>query len=50
MITDIGIIIKEGNTYLRHASSAKKYRKVIDEDFRGYTSDKSGLIILRPKS
>ncbi len=34
---------------IRHASSAKKYRKVVDEDFRNYISDKPGIVILRPK-
>lgn len=49
-VSHVGIIIKRGSTtYLRHASSARMHRKVIDEDFRKYISNKPGLIILRPK-
>lgn len=47
-VSHIGIIIKDSNrVYLRHASSVKK--KVVDEDFGTYMSDKPGLVILRPK-
>lgn len=49
-VSHAGIIIKKGSTtYLRHASSARKHRKVIDEDFKKYISNKPGIIILRPK-
>ena len=58
-VSHVGIIIKnKDSTYpvrknisngvnLRHASS--RYKKVIDEDFRNYISNKPGLIVLRPK-
>lgn len=50
-VSHVGIIIRDGDiTYLRHASSAKKYRKVVDEDFRNYISDKPGIVILKPKN
>jgi len=49
-VTHVGILIKyREKTYLRHASSKKKYRKVIDEDFKSYMSGKPGIIVLRPK-
>lgn len=48
-VSHVGIIIKDGNrVYLRHASSDRRYRKVIDQDFQEYISGKPGLIILRP--
>ena len=47
-VSHVGIIIKDRDLiYLRHASS--RYKKVIDEDFRNYISNKPGLILLRPK-
>ncbi len=48
-VSHVGIIIKDGNkVYLRHASSDSRYRKVIDQDFQAYISEKPGLIVLRP--
>jgi hypothetical protein len=63
-ISHVGIIIKDresiypvrkkvpakpsNRVYLRHASSEKKHRKVINQDFKGYISNKPGLIVLRP--
>ncbi|PKL51423.1 MAG: DUF1460 domain-containing protein [Nitrospira bacterium HGW-Nitrospira-1] len=48
-VSHVGIIIKAGNTIsLRHASSDRRYRKVIDQGFQEYISEKPGLIILRP--
>ena len=48
-VSHVGIIIKEGDkVYFRHASSSKGNRKVVDEDFMSYISDKPGIIILRP--
>lgn len=63
-VSHVGIIIKDresiypvrkkfpakpsNRVYLRHASSEKKHRKVIDQDFKDYISDKPGLIVLRP--
>ncbi len=49
-VSHVGILIKEGDkVYFRHASSAEKNRKVVDEDFRSYISNKPGILILRPK-
>ncbi len=49
-VSHVGIIIKErGSTFLRHASSEKEQRKVIDQDFKEYISIKSGTVVLRPK-
>jgi hypothetical protein len=46
----VGILIKDGDKiYLRHASSLKKHRKVIDQDFKKYIVGKPGIIVLRPK-
>lgn len=50
-VSHVGIIIKHRDSiYLRHASSEKKNRNVVDQDFRNYISDKPGLIVLRPKN
>ncbi len=50
-VSHVGIIIKKGGSiYLRHASSSDRYRRVVDEDLRGYISGKPGLVILRPKN
>ncbi|NOZ26101.1 MAG: DUF1460 domain-containing protein [Nitrospirae bacterium] len=49
-VTHTGIIIKkQGRPYLRHASSAKENRKVVEEDFIMYVSKRPGIIVLRPK-
>jgi hypothetical protein len=48
-VSHVGIIIKDkNNIYLRHASSQREYRKVVDQDFMAYVSDKPGIIVLRP--
>lgn len=48
-VSHVGIIIKDGTgVSLRHASSDRRFRKVIDQDFQAYISGKPGLIILRP--
>lgn len=48
-VSHVGIFIKKKDkVYLRHASSQKAYRKVIDQDFRSYISNKPGIIVLRP--
>ena len=46
-VSHVGIVVKDG-PYInfRHASSAA--RKVVDQDFSEYISDKAGIIILRP--
>jgi hypothetical protein len=45
----VGIFIrKKDRVYLRHASSQRAYRKVIDQDFKSYISNKPGIIVLRP--
>lgn len=49
-VTHVGIFIRKDNRlYLRHASSLKEFRQVIDQDFRHYISTKPGIIVLRPK-
>lgn len=49
-VSHVGIIIKDGNTVtLRHASSDRRFRKVIDQDLQEYMSGKPGLIVLRPR-
>lgn len=50
-VSHVGIVVKDNEkVFLRHASSVSKNRKVIDEDFMEYISDKPGIIILRPKT
>jgi len=49
-VSHAGIIVKHEDTlHLRHASSQRKFRKVIDQDFRGYIAGKPGIIVFRPK-
>ncbi len=49
-VSHAGIVIKAGGSvYLRHASSAKGRRKVLDENLRRYVSTRPGLVVLRPK-
>lgn len=50
-VSHAGIIIKDKEgIYLRHASSQKKHRKVIDQDLKDYIAKKPGIIVLRPKA
>jgi hypothetical protein len=49
-VSHVGIIIKDVNTfYLRHASSRKEIRKVVDQDFQSYIASKPGIIVFRPR-
>ena len=49
-VSHTGIIIKQdGSVFMRHASSANKNLKVLDEELMGYMKSKPGIIILRPK-
>jgi hypothetical protein len=49
-VSHVGIIIKkEGQTLLRHASSVKKFGKVVDQDFAGYIRSKPGFIVFRAR-
>lgn len=49
-VSHVGIVIKDKDRiFLRHASSQKKYKRVIDQDFKKYIVDKPGIIVLRPK-
>jgi len=48
-VSHVGIIIEDGDKiYLRHASSLKKHRKVVDQDFKNYIVGKPGIIVFRP--
>lgn len=50
-VSHVGIIVKDGNNiWLRHASSQKEHRKVVDQDFKKYISGKPGIIVLRTKA
>ncbi len=50
-VTHTGIFIqKDDAPYLRHASSLKESRQVIDQDFRRYIAAKPGIIVFRPKA
>lgn len=49
-VSHTGIFVRaEGQAYLRHASSAKEYRKVIDQNFKDYAAGRPGIMVLRPK-
>jgi hypothetical protein len=49
-VSHVGIIIKDGDDiFLRHASSLKEYRKVVDQDFKNYIIGKPGIIVFRPE-
>ncbi|MEW6068894.1 MAG: N-acetylmuramoyl-L-alanine amidase-like domain-containing protein [Nitrospirota bacterium] len=49
-VSHVGIIIKDKDRiFLRHASSQKNCRKVVDNDFKHYIINKPGIIVLRPK-
>ncbi|MEA3465159.1 MAG: DUF1460 domain-containing protein [Thermodesulfobacteriota bacterium] len=48
-VSHVGIIVKkDGLVYLRHASSKKQFRRVIDSELLSYLSGKPGLVVLRP--
>lgn len=47
-VSHVGIFIKKGKkALLRHASSEKNIRMVIDEDFKSYIAKKLGITIIR---
>jgi len=47
-VTHVGIFInKDGKAYFRHASSKKKFLKVVDEPFETYIKNTPGFIVLR---
>jgi hypothetical protein len=49
-VSHVGIFIDEENkTYLRHASSLKEYRKVVDQDFKEYIAEKPGILVFRSR-
>jgi len=47
-VSHVGIIVKKGKTFLRHASSREQCEKVIDQPLDEYIEGKAGIIILRP--
>ena len=48
-VSHTGILIKKnGRMYLRHASSRKSNRRVVDEDFLKDMENKPGVVIYRP--
>jgi len=49
-VSHVGIIIRDQDTLsLRHASSDRRSRKVVDQELNEYISGSPGLIILRPR-
>jgi hypothetical protein len=49
-VSHVGIIIKDNEKILlRHASSRKEHRRVIDQELKEYVSDKPGIVLLRPR-
>ncbi len=50
-VSHTGILVRKGDkVYLRHASSRKDNRRVVDEELLAYMLDKPGLVVLRPKN
>jgi hypothetical protein len=50
-VSHVGIVIQQGGrSWLRHASSLEKYRKVVDDALPAYLEGKPGVIVLRPLS
>lgn len=50
-VSHAGIVIKDGEgLHFRHASSAERHMKVVDEDLRAYLAAKPGLVLLRSKT
>lgn len=50
-VTHVGLFInKNGKAYFRHASSNKKYLKVVDTPFESYIKNTPGFIVLREKN
>ncbi|OHE56022.1 MAG: hypothetical protein A2Z47_00620 [Thermodesulfovibrio sp. RBG_19FT_COMBO_42_12] len=48
-VSHVGIVVKDRERiFLRHASSQKTQRKVVDQDFKKYIANKPGIIVLRP--
>lgn len=47
-VTHVGIVIRNSGDFLRHASSAKGVRKVVDQPLGEYLSGKPGIIVIRP--
>jgi hypothetical protein len=45
-VSHVGIFVRNNNVFLRHAS--RRHRKVVDEEFHQYISDKPGIIVMRP--
>ena len=49
-VSHVGIIIRDRETFsIRHASSDRRFRKVVDQELQKYISGTPGLIILRPR-
>lgn len=50
-VSHTGILVRKGDkVYLRHASSRKGNRRVVDEELLTYMFDKPGLVVLRPNN
>lgn len=48
-VSHVGIVIRETRSvYLRHASSATASRKVVDQLFGDYISERPGIVVVRP--
>lgn len=49
-VSHVGIFIQKANmAVLRHASSEKTVKRVIDQDFKKYIAGKPGIVVLRPR-
>jgi hypothetical protein len=49
-VSHVGIVVRQdGRLLLRHASSHRAERRVIDSDLAAYLADKPGIVVLRPQ-
>jgi hypothetical protein len=42
------VVKREGEVFLRHASSTSRHKKVVDEELTSYLGGKKGLVVYRP--
>jgi len=50
-VSHVGIVIRDGKmVFLRHASSQKEYRSVIDHYLKKFVFHEQGIVVLRPKA
>jgi hypothetical protein len=49
-VTHVGLVVRrDGQLWLRHASSRREIGRVVDSDLRDYLAGKPGIALLRPR-